>query len=60
MQGSISQKNILDDFLNPKYFQVPKDLTKKYNLNLHERFSLFEDQSERVYPYDNLYNFDKQ
>eukprot|EP00347_Sterkiella_histriomuscorum_P016045 403354699 len=55
---------VVDDFLNPKYYQVPKDLKTKYKLNLHERFNMFEDNEKdkknAKYPYDNLYQMEKQ
>ncbi|CDW74060.1 UNKNOWN [Stylonychia lemnae] len=42
-QSNNSQK-VVDDFLNPKFYQVPKEITKKYGLKFHERFNLFKDK----------------
>lgn len=50
----------IDEFLNPKYYQVPNELKKKYQLKLHERFNMFEKQKDvKPYPYTNLYSLDK-
>lgn len=41
---------VVDDFLNPKFYQVPKEISQKYKLKFHERFNLFKDKE-----YENIY-----